>query len=284
MKKVFALAASLVLLLSACADSDVPKETKEELSHVQFLDGEGNPGGKKMYKYNIDGLTADMSVSNSLGESVLYESYAYDEDGNMIKKDVYSETEHEEHIFTYKNGVLKTEEITQEEIKKGKKSANEDAEATEEKKNSPYKLDEYYYNEDGTTDRIESKNSDGDVYEIKRYIYDDEGRVKKERIFSGGESYLGGVEFTYEGTAEEPSLKEYVGTASSAKYSKEEMTYEGENVVKTVRYGKDGKVAEIITVEYDDKDRRSIVTRTDAQGVVDAVNKYYYENYVSLIG
>ena len=62
------------------------------------------------------------------------------------------------------------------------------------------------------------------------------------------------------------------------------MTYSGENLVKTVRYGKNGAVSEVITVEYDDKDRKSVVTRSDADGNVNAVNKYYYENYVSLIG
>ena len=35
---------------------------------------------------------------------------------------------------------------------------------------------------------------------------------------------------------------------------------------------------------YDEKGRRSVVTRTDADGTVNAINKYYYENFVSLIG
>lgn len=105
---------SFSLLFSSCGKNEKAEEPKEELSHVQFMDGEGNPGGKRIYKYNLAGLVADMSVSDSLGEGVLYESYKYDSDGNMTVKDVYSETEHEKHDYAYKNGLLYTDEITQE--------------------------------------------------------------------------------------------------------------------------------------------------------------------------
>lgn len=286
MKKSLSLILALLsfsLLFSSCGKNEKAEEPKEELSHVQFMDGEGNPGGKRIYKYNLAGLVADMSVSDSLGEGVLYESYKYDSDGNMTVKDVYSETEHEKHDYAYKNGLLYTEEITQEPIKNEKKSENEDAEAIEERESLPYRKDTYSYNSDGEKEEVKSTNRDGEVTEIRRYIYDDNNRAKKERIYDGNENYLGGTEYTYEGKNEEPVLTEYVGEAS-AKFSKEEMTYSGENLVKTVRYDKSGAVSEIITVEYDEKGRRSVVTRTDADGTVNAINKYYYENFVSLIG
>lgn len=287
MRKAFAVVSSLLslsLIFSSCGKKGKPEEPKEELSHVQFMDGEGNPGGKRIYKYNLSGLVADMSVSDSLGGSVLYESYSYDADGNMTLKDVYSETVHERHELIYKNGLLYTEEITQEPIKGAKKSENEDAEAdASEEKDIPYRKDTYSYNDSGKKDEVKSTDRDGEVTEIRRFIYDDNGRVKKERIYGGYENYRGGTEYTYEGTGENPVLTEYVGEASS-KFSKEEMTYSGKNLVKTVRYGKNGAVSEVITIEYDDKDRKSVVTRSDADGNVNAVNKYYYENYVSLIG
>lgn len=286
MKKVFSVLLSLCLipaLFSACGKNEAEKELQEELSHVQFMDGEGNPGGKRIYKYNLEGLVADMSVSDSLGDGVLYESYKYDSDGNMTVKDVYSDTEHEKHDYAYKNGLLYTEEIVQEPIKNAKKSEIEDAEATEKKEALPYRKDTYSYNDDGKKDEVKSTNRDGKVAEIRRYIYDDEGRIKKERIYDGSENYLGGTEYTYEGNSEDPVLTEYIGEAS-AKFSKEEMTYSGEKLIKTVRYDKSGAVSETVTVEYDEKDRRSTVTRYDANGEVNAVNKYYYENYVSLIG
>ncbi len=283
MKGFLAFVAAALLLFVGCGDNRTQKTQREELSHIQFMDGKGNPGGKRIYKYNLEGQTADMSVSNSLGDSVLYESYAYDDDGNMIKKNVYSETEREVHIYTYEDGLLKTEEITLSEISSGKKSENEDAESGEERSSTPYRLDEYNYDSDGRLDFIEARNAAGELSEVKRYVYDDEGRVKKERIFGGKEEYLGGTEFTYESDGENPVIKEYVGSASE-KYSKEEMTYKGDKLVKTVRYDKSGKLSEVITIEYDEKDRRSLVTRSNSDGETDAINKYYYENYISLIG
>ena len=287
MRKIFPVLSSLLfvsLIFSSCGKPENAEEPKEELSHVQFMDGEGNPGGKKIYKYNLAGLVADMSMSDSLGDSVLYESYGYDSDGNMTSKDVYSEDMHERHDFVYKNGLLYTEEITQEPLKGVKKSENEDAEASaEESNNLPYRKDTYSYNADGEKEEVKSTNRDDAVTEIRRYIYDDSGRLKKERIFDGYENYLGGTEYTYEGNGDKPILTEYIGNSSS-KFSKEEMTYSGENLTKTVRYGKNGDISEIISVEYDDNDRKSVVTRSDADGNVNAVNKYYYENYVSLIG
>lgn len=283
MKGLLALSIALLLLFAGCSENETEKTQTEELSHIQFMDGEGNPGGKRIYKYNMEGQTADMSVSNSLGDSVLYESYAYDSDGNMIKKNVYSETEHELHIYTYRDGLLETEEITSKEISKGQKSKSEDAESAEERASAPYRLDEYNYDSEGRLDFIEARNAEGVVSEVKRYVYDDDGRVKKERIFGGSGEYLGGTEFTYESEGDNPILKEYVGSASE-KYSKEEMTYKGDKLVKTVRYDKSGRLSEVITIEYDEKDRRSLVTRSNADGETDAINKYYYENYISLIG
>lgn len=285
MKKLIAVAAALMLILSGCAKRSADSEyDREELSHVQFTDGDGNPGGKRIYKYYPNGLLADMSVNDSVGNSVLYESYTYDEDGNMTKKDIYSETEHEMHIYTYEKSLLVTEETTIEAVSgKNKASENEDAEYIESESHVPYSLSTYSYTSDSEKELVTVTDSEGNVTEMRRFIYDDEGRLKKERIFSGSESYLGGIEYTYGTSGDLPILKEYVGQASSV-YSKEEMTYENGNLVKTVRYDKNGALCETVTIDYDSEGRRSVVTRINSDGSFDAVNNYYYEKYISLIG
>lgn len=275
MKKLALLFAAVLFLIPGCGKKTEDTEIREELSHIQLTDGKENPGGKRMYKYDVDGNMTSMTLSDSLGESVIYESYRYDADGNMTSKDVYTDTEHERHEYVYKNSLLTEEKICQSEIVKN-------SDGTEKEINQKIYTDFYTYNSDAKTEYIEQKNEDSETVKITGYIYDDEGRVKKERIFDGAENYLGGIEYTYE-SGEKPVMKEYVGEASD-KYSKEEMTYSGENMVKTVRYAKDGAVSEIITVEYDNKNRKSVVTRKDGEGVVNAINTYYYENYLSLIG
>ncbi len=275
MKRLVLILAAMLILIPGCGKQKDDSGVREELSHIQLTDGEGNPGGKRMYRYDVDGNMTSMTLSDSLGESVIFESYAYDKEGNMTKKDVFTDTEYEIHEYTYKNSLLSEEKICQGEIVK-----NEDG--SEEKINQKIHTDFYSYNKDKTIDYVEEKNEDEETVEITRYIYDDEGRVKKERILDGEENYKGGIEYTYE-SGENPVLKEYVGEASD-KYSKEEMTYQGDNMIKTVRYAKDGSVSEIITVEYDENNRKSVVKRANGEGVVDAVNIYYYDNYLSLIG
>lgn len=275
MKRLVLILAAILILVPGCGKQKDDSGVREELSHIQLTDGEGNPGGKRMYRYDVDGNMTSMTLSDSLGESVIFESYAYDKEGNMTKKDVFTDTEYEIHEYTYKNSLLSEEKICQGEIVK-----NEDG--SEEKINQKIHTDFYSYNKDKTIDYIEEKNEDEETVEITRYIYDDEGRVKKEQIFDGEENYKGGIEYTYE-SGENPVLKEYVGEASD-KYSKEEMTYQGDNMIKTVRYAKDGSVSEIITVDYDENNRKSVVKRANGEGVVDAVNIYYYDNYLSLIG
>lgn len=275
MKRLVLILAAMLILIPGCGNKKDDSGVREELSHIQLTDGEGNPGGKRIYRYDVDGNMTSMTLSDSLGESVIFESYAYDKEGNMTKKDVFTDTEYEIHEYTYKNSLLSEEKICQGEIVK-----NEDG--SEEKINQKIHTDFYSYNKDKTIDYIEEKNEDEETVEITRYIYDDEGRVKKEQIFDGEENYKGGIEYTYE-SGENPVLKEYVGEASD-KYSKEEMTYQGDNMIKTVRYAKDGSVSEIITVDYDENNRKSVVKRANGEGVVDAVNIYYYDNYLSLIG
>lgn len=275
MKRLVLILAAILILVPGCGKKKDDSGVREELSHIQLTDGEGNPGGKRMYRYDVDGNMTSMTLSDSLGESVIFESYAYDKEGNMTKKDVFTDTEYEIHEYTYKNSLLSEEKICQGEIVK-----NEDG--SEDKINQKIHTDFYSYNKDKTIDYIEEKNEDEETVEITRYIYDDEGRVKKEQILDGEENYKGGIEYTYE-AGENPVLKEYVGEASD-KYSKEEMTYQGDNMIKTVRYAKDGSVSEIITVDYDENNRKSVVKRANGEGVVDAVNIYYYDNYLSLIG
>ena len=275
MNRLVLILAAMLILVPGCGKQKDDSGVREELSHIQLTDGEGNPGGKRMYRYDVDGNMTSMTLSDSLGESVIFESYAYDKEGNMTKKDVFTDTEYEIHEYTYKNSLLSEEKICQGEI-----VINEDG--SEDKINQRIHTDFYSYNKDKTIDYIEEKNEDEETVEITRYIYDDEGRVKKEQIFDGEENYKGGIEYTYE-AGENPVLKEYVGEASD-KYSKEEMTYQGDNMIKTVRYAKDGSVSEIITVDYDENNRKSVVKRANGEGVVDAVNIYYYDNYLSLIG
>ncbi len=273
MKKVLIFTVAAALILSGCTKNNtVEYEDKEELSHIQFTDGEGNPGGKRIYKYYPGGLVADMSVNDSLGNSVLYESYTYSDDGNMLTKDIYSIDQHEAHTYTYKDKLLVTEEVV---LTPSDSDVPDDV--------ISHWFDRYTYSADGEKESIETVDDNDEVVKITRFIYDDEGRVKKERIFSGNESYLGGTEYTYEGDLEKPVLKEYVGQASE-KYSKEELTYKDGLLTETVRYGKDGKVFETITVEYDSQNRKSIVTSYNADGEADAINNYFYENYISLIG
>lgn len=275
MKRSALLLAAILILIPGCGKNANDSGVREELSHIQLTDGEGNPGGKRIYRYDVDGNMTSMTLSDSLGESVIFESYDYDEEGNMTEKDVFTDTEYERHEYTYKNSLLYEEKIYQGEIVKN-------SDGSEEKVNQKIHTDFYSYNKDKTIDYIEEKNEDAETVKVTRYVYDDKGRLKKEQILNGEGNYLGGIEYTYE-SGENPVLKEYVGEASN-KYYKEEMTYQGDNLIKTVRYAKDGSVSEIITVDYDENNRKSMVKRADGDGEVNAVNIYYYENYLSLIG
>lgn len=275
MKRSALLLAAILILIPGCGKNANDSGVREELSHIQLTDGEGNPGGKRIYRYDVDGNMTSMTLSDSLGESVIFESYDYDEESNMTEKDVFTDTEYERHEYTYKNSLLYEEKIYQGEIVKN-------SDGSEEKVNQKIHTDFYSYNKDKTIDYIEEKNEDAETVKVTRYVYDDKGRLKKEQILNGEGNYLGGIEYTYE-SGENPVLKEYVGEASN-KYYKEEMTYQGDNLIKTVRYAKDGSVSEIITVDYDENNRKSMVKRADGDGEVNAVNIYYYENYLSLIG
>lgn len=275
MKRLVLLLAAVFILAPGCGKKTEDTKIREELSHIQFTDGENNPGGKRMYRYDIDGNMTGMTLTDSLGESVIYESYRYNDDGSMSRKDIYTDKERERHEYVYENSLLSEEKISRSEIVKN-------SDGTDREINQKVYTDFYIYNNDKTVDYIEEKNEDSETVKITRYIYDDEGRVKKERILDGEGNYKAGIEYTYE-SGENPVMKEYVGEASD-KYSKEEMTYQGDNMIKTVRYAKDGSVSEIITVDYDENNRKSVVTQKDGEGVTVAVNTYYYQNYLSLIG
>lgn len=90
----------------------------------------------------------------------------------------------------------------------------------------------------------------------REYLYDEVGRLAKERLYDG-ETYLGGVEYTYAG--DELTMKEYLGAAAVI-YLREE--YDGDT---TAFYDTDGTLLYRETGETDEHGTR-LVTRFSPDG------------------
>ncbi len=265
MKRLISILISVVLSFSLASCTNRNEEADdysgEKLSYTEMIDGDGIVLKRWYYKYYPDGEISTSTRCLEDGTCVQRNEYTYNDDKLKNCETIYiygkkaSVTE-----FTYTDdGKIKTEKVY-----------------------LPDSITEsvYYYNSDGTENRVETLDAEGQLIKTKLCIYDEAGDKKKERFFNANNTYTGGIEYTYENHV--LIMKEYVRSAVG-EFSKEEYTYDGENIVKTVFYDPSGKLLYTDTAEFDGERVLHRMRKAADDSIVYTWDAYY-DSFLTLIG
>lgn len=263
LKKLIILILLLTLSLTfiACEQKDDNDYAGEKLSYTEMINGDGSVAKRWYYKYNPDGEVSTSTRCEEDGSCIQRNEYTYNENNLIDTEIIYiygKKTSVTEYTYT-DDGKIKTEKVYR-----------------------PDSITEkiIYYNSDGSEDFTETLDASGKIIGIKRCIYDDAGNKIKERFYNENDTQTGGIEYTYEGS--KLIMKEYINGALD-EFSKEEYTYDGENITKTLLYDKSGKLLYIDTAEYEE-DRCMHRTRFDSNNSIVYTWDAYYDSFLTLIG
>ncbi len=262
MKKFFAIFFVLVALsaFTACKDENSSNFDGEKLSYTEMLKGDGTIDKRWYYKYYPDGEISTSMRCLEDGTCVQRNEYTYTEDNLKETETIY--------VLGKKTSVTEY-------------SYSEDKKLYSEKNYLPTEITEtlYYYNADGTLDYTEKRKANGDLISSHRYIYMAD-KLTEESFFDASDNKIGGILYTY--SKDHIKTVEYSGIAATD-YAKEDRTYDGENLIKTLFYNAEGQLLYTDTAEYDG-DRCMHRLRVDSNNSIVYTWDAYYDSFVSLIG
>lgn len=253
-------------------------------------DENGKPSWSYGYEYDEDGKKIKETSYKEDGSISMIYRYEYDEKGNITKEARYDETEtlRAYDVYEYdENGyVLKTTQYSAGGVKTG---------YTEYFENTTYankyagrrRFESYFsdgslsyiyeYNKNGNTTKSENYSSNGKLWSVEEYEYDDDRRVKKlsydsERKLTGytvyeyDENYILS-ETSYDGDGNKTKYTEYVEKTSY--YNRGDDTYQ-----KIEKY-ENGVLTSRDEYEFDENGKRTKLISYDGNG-----NKTGYTEYV----
>ncbi len=261
MKKAIILLLILSLLIfPSCSPDEQSEFEGKKLSSTKMVDPEGNITKLWSYKYTPKGEISTSQRSNADGVCLQRNEYIYTDDGRVDGELVY---------------------LVGKKVRYIKYSYDEEGKKIAETTYVPDRSNEtqFFYLEDGSLEREEIRDKDGNLLSSKKYLYDDAGNKIEEQNY-GASSYLGGTKFTYEGKY--PVIMEYTGNGSD-EFSREIHTYDGENIVKKVFYDKSGNLIYTDLLEYDENGC-SKQTRYDKNENIVYIWTSFYDDFITLIG
>lgn len=262
MRKISAILLVLAVLLTfvACNDENSFNYDGEKLSYTEMLKGDGTIDKRWYYKYYPDGEISTSMRCLEDGTCVQRNEYTYTEDNLKKTETIY--------ILGKKTSVTEY-------------SYTEDKKLYSEKNYLPTEITEtlYYYNGDGTLDYTEKRNANGDLMSSHRYTYTAD-KLIEESFFDALDNKIGSILYTY--SKDYIKTVEYSGIAVKD-YAKEDRTYDGENLIKTLFYNAEGQLLYTDTAEYDG-DRCMHRLRVDSNNSIVYTWDAYYDSFVSLIG